>query len=215
MNIGQKSADDDLTEGSLVNVDLTCEPPVYVLFALMFQQGFMLRCRLGSTIREVLCHQYGIKDAYLDGRINTVFLDGKPVDDVDTARISDGSVLALSASMPGFAGAALRKGGFYAKMRQGITHAEDPGAALHSEGFFTLKLFNLVAEELGPTFLKDGVWLESKAFEEFFMTRSQATRSKYLKLEVDHQAVDCNALSEEHWSQKHRFVFFRVTTPAS
>ncbi len=213
--MGQESADDDLTEGSLVNVDLTCEPPVHVLFALMFQQGFMLRCRLGSTIREVLCHQYGIKDAYLDGRINTVFLDGKPVDDVDTARISGGSVLALSASMPGFAGAALRKGGFYAKMRQGITHAKDPGTALDSEGFFTLKLFNMVAEELGPTFLKDGVWLESKAFEEFFTTRSQATKSKYLKLAVDHQAVDCDALSEKHWSKEHRFVFFRVITPAS
>jgi hypothetical protein len=213
--MGQKSADDDLTEGLLVNVDLTCEPPVHVLFALMFQQGFMLRCLIGSTIRDVLCHQYGIKDDYLDGRINTVFLDGKPVDDVDTARIYDGSVLALSASMPGFAGAALRKGGFYAKMRQGITHAEDSGTALPHEGFFTLKLFNMVAEELGPTFLKDGVWLESKAFEDFFMTRSQTTKSKYLKLAVDNQAVDCNALSEEHWSQKHKFVFFRVITPAS
>ncbi|MBI5248156.1 MAG: hypothetical protein HY912_01565 [Desulfomonile tiedjei] len=210
-----ESALDASMKSSWVSVDLTCEPPVHVTFALMFQQGFMVRCRIGSTIREALCDQCGIEAAYLDGRINTVFLDGKPVDDVDTAKIFEESVLALSASMPGFAGAALRKGGFYARMRQGITYSEDADVTSHGEGFFILKLFNLVAEELGPHFLRDGVWLESAAFEEFFKSRAQVTRSRYLKLEVNHREVDCATLAEEEWSKKYRLIHLKVVTPGS
>lgn len=215
MNSITESRDDRLDEGSWVNVTLACEPPLHLFFALLFQQGFMLRGRMGSTIREVLCDQCGIDNDYLDGRINTVFLDGKPVDDVDTATISEGNVLALSASLPGFAGAALRKGGFYALMRSGITHTEDSGLASHGDGFFTVKLFNIVAEELGPRFLANGVWLESAAFEDFFRSRATSVQSRCLELEVDNRKVDTAALVEEEWSKKCRLVLLRVITSPS
>lgn len=215
MDTSEKSTAEDLKTGSWATLDLTCEPPVHVLFALMFQQGFMLRGRIGSTIREALCEQWGVETGYLDGRINTVFLDGSPVDDVDKARLAEGSVLALSASMPGFVGAALRKGGFYAKMRQGITHMGDAGAEVPREGFFVLKLFNMVAEELGPLFLKEGIWLESKAFEEFFRSKGKAAQSRFIKLRVNDHEADCATLVEEEWSTKYGFVFLRVVAPTS
>jgi hypothetical protein len=215
LNTSEESTVKDLNNGSWATVDLTCEPPVHVLFALMFQQGFMLRGRIGSTIREALCEQWGIETGYLDGRINTVFLDGSPVDDVDKARLAEGSVLALSASMPGFVGAALRKGGFYAKMRQGITHVEDAATEGPREGFFMLKLFNMVAEELGPLFLKEGIWLDSKAFEEFFRSKGKGARSKFIKLRVNDHEVDGATLAEEDWSTKYGLVFLRVVASTS
>lgn len=215
MNGVPESRAEHLDEGSCVNVTLTCEPPLHLFFALLFQQGFMLRARMGSSIREVLCDQCGIENDYLDERINTVFLDGKPVDDVDTAKISEGNVLALSASLPGFAGAALRKGGYYALMRSGITHTEDSGAGSQSDGFFTVKLFNIVAEELGPRFLANGVWLESGAFEEFFRGRATSVQSRCLALEVDNRKVDAAAFVEEEWSKKYKLVMLRVISSPS
>jgi len=43
----------------------------------------------------------GLDEDYVTQRISTIFLDGKPVDDIDTLLVRDGAVLSLSAAMPG------------------------------------------------------------------------------------------------------------------
>ncbi|MCP4349944.1 MAG: endonuclease/exonuclease/phosphatase family protein [Desulfobacterales bacterium] len=63
----------------------------------------MLKVQVGCSIRSLLCKQTDVASDYVDERISTVFLDGKPVDDVDSAIVKNGSVLALSAAMPGLA----------------------------------------------------------------------------------------------------------------
>ncbi len=153
---------------------LIWQPDQIPIFFILLQSGFMLRVRTGSTIRTVLCQECGLDPEYVDQRISTIFLDGKPVDDVDKATVKDGSILALSAAMPGFVGAALRKGGFYAAMRGSITYVENSEGSPAGEGTIVLKLYNILIKELGPSFLNQGILLPSEDLENFFKDRSEA-----------------------------------------
>jgi len=145
-------------------------------FSPLLQKGVLVEASLGDTMRTVLCRGLGLDPGYLDNRINTIFLDGQPVDNVDKAVIKEGSVLALSAAMPGFVGAALRKGGYYAGMRGSITHPEETADAQGNIGMFTLKLFNQTCEELGPDLLARGVLVRESDLGEFLAAKPEAFR---------------------------------------
>ena len=67
-------------------------------FHPLMQEGFMVRAEIGCTIKTLLCDQFGVSPEYLEERVQTVFLNGKPVDDLDGTRIPDGATLALSAA---------------------------------------------------------------------------------------------------------------------
>ncbi len=123
----------------------------------LFGRGVKVSVETGVSIRELLCGQLGIDEAYLEGRIQTVFLNGRPVDDVGTARVADGDVLSLSAAMPGLMGATLRRGGPLAAMRESISYADSQKKEGSARGIVKIKLFNMVARELGPGFLRRGV----------------------------------------------------------
>jgi hypothetical protein len=125
------------------------------------QQGVRVRVPAGCAVSEFLVTALGIDPEYVRTRITTVFLDGAVVDDLEAARLHDGSCLALSAAMPGLVGATLRKGGYYAAMRSAITlGAQEAGADPEgSVALVQVKLFNLLIEELGPALLAHGVGL--------------------------------------------------------
>lgn len=133
-------------------------------FNLVFRQGVGLEISTGSSIREVVTSQIGISEDYLDKRIQTIFLNGKAVDDVDSMKIKDGDILALSAAMPGLVGATLRKGGKYASFRQPISLKDDNSTSVTENGRITLKLFNQIAEEQGRLLLKKGIWMKGRDF---------------------------------------------------
>jgi hypothetical protein len=99
-------------------------------FFPLFQEGVMLDTETGKSVREFLCATLGIDEDYVEGRISTIFLDSKPVDDLDTSIVDDGAVLALSAAMPGLVGATMRRGGYYAAMRSAISYWPDTPEAL-------------------------------------------------------------------------------------
>lgn len=179
-------------------------------FIELVQKGFEVKARVESSIRDVVCAQIGVADEYLDHRINTIFLDGSAVDDVDSATIHAGSRLALSASMPGLVGATMRKAGYYAQMRHGITYvAEEQSHSDSRVGFFTLKLFNLVAAELGPLFLSHGIRMNRPDLEHFFGSRSEGFWSRCLKVEVNGQEVELNSLAEGKFPGGAQRVYFR------
>ncbi|MCP4106781.1 MAG: hypothetical protein GY749_14790 [Desulfobacteraceae bacterium] len=131
----------------------------------------MLKVQVGCSIRSLLCKQTGVASDYVDERISTVFLDGKPVDDVDSAIVKNGSVLALSAAMPGLVGTTLRKGGHLASLRSTITHRKEDEHIPNQEGFVVIKLFNLLIRELGPAFLEQGVMIKNSDFEGLLKSR--------------------------------------------
>jgi len=125
---------------------------VVPLFYQLLGHGFCVNVQTGSSVRELLCNQLGIDEDYLDQRIKSIFLNGKVVDDVDTAIVGKDATMALSGAMPGLVGAILRSGGFYAPMRSQISHEKNKSPSQHKQGTITLKLLNLVVRELGPTF---------------------------------------------------------------
>lgn len=153
---------------TVIKISLTVKQDRLSLFSPLLGQGFTLTIRTGISVRDLMCLQIGVSDDYLDQRIQTIFLDGKVVDNVDTAVIRQGSTLALSAAMPGLAGATLRRGGAYAAMRSQISHKNNTLDDSAENGTVMLKLFNIVALELGPMFLKQGIWIDGKNLKNFF-----------------------------------------------
>jgi len=135
--------------------------------ALLFSGGVGVDVVSGCTVRELLCGQLGIAPDYVEGRLQTVFLNGKPVDDIDAARAGAGDMLALSAAMPGLVGATMRRGGRYAVLRQEISYTGEADCHLNPEPIcLTLKLFNLIASELAPVLLQRGVWIDGDRLAE-------------------------------------------------
>jgi len=126
-------------------------------FFPLLQKGFVIRARLGSPVRAFLREELGLSGEYVEARIQTVFLDGKPVDDIDRALLGEGSTLALAPAMPGLMGAMLRRGGYYAPMRSGITHRDGGAPQGAGQGHITVKLFGTALRELGPALLARGV----------------------------------------------------------
>lgn len=181
-------------------------------FVELLQQGFRVRARVGGSIRDVVCDELGVTDQYLDQRINTIFLDGKPVDDTRHAIIREESTLALSASMPGFVGAAFRKSGFYAIMRKQITHEKEEAAASGKQGFFVLKLYNFVADELGPLFLEEGIYLKGDQLGSFFSAKSPEFWSSCNKAEIDGREISPQSLGTVPWDTLDGLVCLRVTS---
>lgn len=118
--------------------------------------------RTGISIRGLLTAQWGLTQDYIESDISTIFVDGKPVDDLDSAIVKDGATLALSCAMPGLAGATMRRGGAIAGLRSGITHREAPSSREQKQGMITVKLFNMLIAELSPLFLAKGILIERK-----------------------------------------------------
>ena len=137
-------------------------------FYPLLRHGFMVETPVGCSVKTMLSNSLGMDDNYIEDRIKTIFLDAKPVDDINTACINDGSVLALSGAMPGLAGATLRRGGQLASFRGSISCRSDGKNASGQAGHVVVKLFNLLVNDLGPIFLKQGILIKKKQLEDFF-----------------------------------------------
>jgi len=189
---------------------LCLEDDLIPSFFQLLQQGFMLKAQTGCSIETLLCKQFGLSPEYVEKRIQTIFLDGRPVDDVNSTIIEDGSTLALSAAMPGLAGATLRKGGYYASMRSQISYREVPTSKPFREGIILLKLFNLLLKELGPTFLKQGVWIDGKDLSDLFKRQPDDFWAGCHMAQLGGREFDVAELSEMKWTGKEVFLQVRV-----
>lgn len=139
-------------------------------FFLLLQQGVSIRRRVGCSVDEFLRAELGASAGTIE-RIQSLVLDGKPVDDLRTALVHEGSVLALSAAMPGLVGATLRRGGAYSSFRSAITYHEPGRDVSAGEGWVGIKLFNLLLAELGPGLLRKGVRVETAALLDLLAER--------------------------------------------
>jgi hypothetical protein len=140
---------------------LTLKPDQLNFFFPLLQKGVMVPATVGCSLKNLLCDQFAIPSDYVTDRITTIFIDNRPVDDLDRTIIQEGSRVTLSAAMPGLVGATMRRGGFYAALRQGISHLEHNVSTAGECGTVRLKLFNLLLAELGPLILARGLILEA------------------------------------------------------
>ena len=179
------------------------------LFQLL-QQGFMVKVQVGCSVRALLSQQLDISPELLEGRIKTIFLDGKPVDDMDSTIIKEGSTLALSAALPGLAGATLRRGGTYASLRSQITHPRDEAPVAQREGIIVLKLFNLLMDELGPALLHRGVFIKKEVLKEFLKNLPKDFWAGCQVPKVAGEEVKVDELLERNWPEDEDLVLIEV-----
>ena len=164
--------------------------------ATLFGGGVGVDSTTGCSLRAALCDQLGINNAYLDDRVQTLFLNGKAVDDVDTAQIGPGDTVALSASMPGLVGATMRKGGRYAVLRDNITLATQVACELGTETRITLKLFNLIAPELAPLLLANGVYVSGERLAHLMDKIGPALSAGWEAITLGGESVTVNDLED-------------------
>jgi hypothetical protein len=182
-------------------------------FLPIFRTGVGVAVRVGCSLEELLCGQFQLEASYVDRRITTIFLDGKPVDAVGSERIRDGSTLALSAAMPGLAGAILRRGGPMASLRGNIAVEESGTGAPEGDGVITLKLFNLLGPELAPGFLRRGVLLPAGGPEAFLHRRPPAFWDDCREVHLDGRRVEAASLADGSWGFPGDPVALSVVLP--
>ena len=179
-------------------------------FFPLFQQGVIIKTPLGRNVKDLLSLHLEIPPEYVRDRIQTIFLDGKAVDDLEKTAVRDGSTLALSAAMPGLVGATLRKGGFFSSLRQAITFSGSTETIPQQEGRIILKLFNMLVPELGPHFLAKGIWLEGKDLNRFLEGLEKNFWEGCREISKNNQQIYLPFDRKELYFENDRLVFFKV-----
>ena len=192
------------------NLRMVLNPDLVRIFFVFFQSGAGIRIRTGINVREFLCGDLGLSPEYVESRVQTVFLDGKAVDNVDSAVVRDGSTLALSAALPGLLGATLRRGSYYAAMRSEISYRKDTESLSSSEGTVRLKLFNLLTDEIGPLILNKGILINGQEITEFFKRHHDRFRSGCKRAFLNGREIDVAALAQRDWGESS--VFLQIQT---
>lgn len=190
-------------------LDLFLEGNCLSTFYSHLQCGVQLKTRIGISVHALLTREFGLDSGQIQ-KIETIFLDGKTVDDLEASLVNDGSILALSSAMPGLVGATLRRGSFYAAMRSQITATGVEDSIMPREGVVTVKLFNLVIQELGPIFLKRGIWLTESALHDFLASLPPAFWRNCREARFDGFEVTPETLPETRWPVADVLICLRV-----
>jgi len=175
------------------HLQFVLDRPLLTEFFLLLQQGVVIRCRLSCSVAAFLRDELRAGEDTI-AKIQSIILDGKAVDDIETALVKDGSVLALSAAMPGLVGATLRRGGAYSLFRDAITYHEEAETCGQKEGNVRIKLFNLLMAEMGPGLLQRGISLKAEELLKFLAGLSQDFWKGCRHIDLDGKPVDVNEM---------------------
>lgn len=181
-------------------------------FRSIFQGGFLFRCQVGQNIEDFLSRQLSLKKEFVEEKVSTMFLDGQCVDNITSAILNDGSIVAFSSALPGLAGATLRRGGFYACLRDSITYHSEDMHTRPQEGIITIKLFNLLMEELGPVFLRKGIIMSRSTVVSFFQTQKEYFWKEIKTVRLESVSIAHDKLMEESTYDNYDHLMVCVDT---
>lgn len=185
---------------------LYVKPGAFAHFFPLLQKGITMEVEVGCTIKQFLEDQIGLSPDYVEKRIQTIFLDAKPVDDLATAVIRNGATLTLSAAMPGLLGAMLRKNSICAALRCQITHMEGEEAGSSGKGFVIMRLFNFLGREVGPTILKQGVGVSGDDLQELLEQKDAPLWGEVEKFTINGEKSSTEELGKAVLTGKHVFL---------
>jgi hypothetical protein len=137
-------------------------------FASLLQHGMLIKVEQPVALVPLLLSLPGFSVEYIENAVQTIFLNGVAVDSLDRL-LPSGSVLALSAAMPGLAGAIFRRQGVHGSLRS--RPQENTVSDQSDSGFITLKLFNSIASDRVLDLLSRGILISGKAFHAFAAKR--------------------------------------------
>ncbi|WP_028578991.1 hypothetical protein [Desulfogranum japonicum] len=157
-------------------------------FPSLLQYGILLSVEKPVPVMRLLLDLPGINEKYLQDEVQTIFVDGVAADDLQQD-LSTGQTLALSAAMPGLAGAIFRREGMHGSLRS--RPVKEKKHQVETDGYVTLKLFNSVASDLVEPLLQSGVCMHGEHFHAFASRRKDLIeRSNMLVLDGDALSVD-------------------------
>jgi hypothetical protein len=183
--------------------------PIAAFFPLI-QKGFYLEI-VTDNLQKLLCQTCSLGQEEVKRRIQTIFLNGKPVDDITTATVRSDDCLALSAAMPGLVGATMRSGGVLASFRHSISHRLEDAQSCVQGGVLLIKLFNLLIREIGPRFLKHGILVYSNDLNDFLISQAEMLKNDCAKAQLNAQPIKPDTLISMDWPQKPEFIQLTVS----
>jgi hypothetical protein len=162
------------------------------LFTTLLQSGVEVKTAGGQPLGALIGGFPGFSADYLSQRVQTIFLDGTAIDDLTVPLGRDHQVVALSAAMPGLAGAIFRRNSFHAALRTATGGKATP--AVSTVITVTVKFFNSIAAEQGPALLARGVLVKRASLVTFFAGRPGLLEN-IVQAELGGQKVDPHELS--------------------
>ncbi len=177
---------------SLPYFKLTVLPESLVLFTTVLQSGIEIKSHTGISMGRFLDGLPGFTAEYVGDVVQTIFLNGTAIDDLTTPLTGNNPVLALSAAMPGLAGAIFRRNSFHSALRTD-TKKTDALSRQHESSTVTLKLFNTIARDRGTELLRRGVCMKTAPLTALF-TKSITILHQIKEIEIQGTKVDSNAL---------------------
>lgn len=159
-------------------------------FASLLQHGFLVPMGQPVPMMELLLALPGFSAQYLEKTVQTIFINGVAADTLDQ-ELAAGTTLALSAAMPGLAGAIFRRQGIHGSLRsRPVAKATktQPNA-----GYLRVKLFNSIATERVADLLHEGILVDGPSFHDFARRREELfappTRWQFEKREPEWPAL--------------------------
>lgn len=198
---------EQLQKAATLSLDLA-EEQIASLF-LLLQNGFFIKASVGCTIKDFFIKQLGLSPDYVQEKIQGIFLNGKPADDIETAIIRDGARLTLSCAMPGLVGIALRRGPL-AVFRHSITHRETGDYSYTGKGIIQLKLLNLLMKEMGPELLRKGIYINSSELTGYLGNLSTGFWQECKTISLNGEKVSANLFKDGLWLPESEMVKFSV-----
>ncbi len=156
---------------SIQSLDIEVPEGEILPYCTLLQAGFSIEVSPDQTVEQILLTLAGFTKHYIHQRIETIFLNGLPLDSFSAIVTEDKAVIALSAAMPGLAGAIFKKGSIHASLRTQTLSKDSSPTPASGPIHISLKLFNMVARERGPELLEKGCLLSGGAITKFLQDR--------------------------------------------
>ena len=194
------------------NIYISVNKDMASMFFYFLERGVKKEIQVGCDIKTMLSGQFNMSAEYIDNRIKTIFLDGRPVDDVNSTIVNDGSTLALSAAMPGLAGATFRRSENITPPESTIITKKEIKKQKHPKGIIIIKFFNLILRELGPAFLKSGILVSKDELLDFLFRQPKKFQKACKSVKIDGKIATIEALKQIDASDGSELLMLYVTS---
>ncbi len=166
-----------------------------LFFSTLLQAGIYLQVAPQTPLDDFLCNYAGFSRQYIEKEVQTIFINGQAVDDLKTPLYGQSPVVAISAAMPGLAGAIFRKNSAHASLRT-VYDKDQPEIRTIKKNTvvnITLKLFNTILRDKGAAMLQAGVEISSSALLYFIQKRPEVMKM-VRKIVMDRQIFNSEEL---------------------
>ena len=180
----------------------------------LLREGVDIEVQAGRSVQDLLLRELNIPWDTVRDLIKTIFLNQKPVDDLQTT-VPHQAQLTLSGAMPGFLGACMRINSPYASMRESISNSQTGQTnndISGSKAIVRLKLFNVLVPELGPLVLQKGILLTRQRFADHLKNLSNDFWKSCHQIKFNQNSFppDISAILESLESCEYLHVFVEI-----